>query len=161
MHGGLAILTGLRKTPSKDHMRTYALIVALSVLLLGGCAPVNEGGIRFQADSPPVDEAFQKISAALKADHYAIEYSNPSTLELETDWRTLRDTEYAREDLSYPVGTVESKLIVQLRRGEKGYGVVFTPMLKYTGVSPVKKVVADDFHPLTKKWNALLRTLVR
>ena len=134
-----------------------ALLVLAAALVLGGCAAFQ--GIRLRAVSPPIDDAFRKLSLAATVDSFQVTRADPFARVLETGWRDLRDSELSEEDRAFSGGKTECRLSVRLEERGKMYDLFLTPWLRYGGEGR-ESVVAGAKHPLREKWETVVRRLL-
>lgn len=137
-------------------VNTKTLLAAL--LLLAGCSPSVQG-LRFRGESPPIDEAFRKLTLAITVDGYEIARIDPEKFSLETRSRPLKDHEKSAEDLKLADGMVESQITVSLERRGRMYDVFVTPFLLYSNTS--LRMMPPVQHPLMRKWQRIVGDLIR
>jgi hypothetical protein len=101
-----------------------------------------------------MEEAFRKFWIALTADGYELEVVDPIRHELVTSWRDLLEKE--RPDTTGLSGE-EAQLVVRMERRGGFYDVLVTPLVRCVGGTVV---TADFDHPLMKKWQQIVQTLV-
>ena len=134
-------------------MKLFFHVFPLVTLL--SCA-TSEQGIKVRAQSPPIDEAFRKMSLALTADGYMMEKIDPAQHTLETGWREMKEKEKSTSDTARQT-LGESRIGLRMSHRGTFYEVVVTPMLRHDGGMVT---VADLHHPLREKWQRIIHTLL-
>lgn len=128
-----------------------------AALFLAGCAAFQ--GVRLRAVSPPIDDAFRKLSLAATVDSFQVTRADPFGHVLETGWRDLRAAEMSEDDRAFSGGRIECRLSIRLEERGKMYDLFLTPWLRYGGEGK-EPIVAGAKHPLREKWEMALRRLV-
>jgi hypothetical protein len=139
-------------------MKHFTFLLAL--LLLAGCATPFEG-IKMRAQSPFIDEAYRKLTLAVTTDGYAIESVVPSRFALATKWREAKPQELSKLQVLPGVVRTEYRLALRMEARGKLYDVFLSPTVRYTmGDGSVREEAAGPMHPLTEKWQGVLKQLL-
>jgi len=159
------ILNGMVDTLVRGHhssqtMKSHSIILMLIATLFTGCSSSYQG-IKFRAQSPPIEEAFRKISLAITTDGYEIRSVEPSRFFLETSWRPLKEKEKSEGDVKLTGQKIESQLTVRLGRRGSLYDVQVRPSLRYMSADSTHEAVADVRHPLWEKWQRVLNSIAQ
>jgi len=135
-------------------------------ITLTGCSPAFQG-IRMRIQSPPVDEAFRKISLALTTDGYVLSKVNPAAHQVETEWRDIKAKEVSEQDTLPAVlpaggqtGNIQSRILVRLEPRGKQFDIYLTPLLRYPGGDAWEENIAGVKHPLRQKWERAITSLL-
>jgi hypothetical protein len=138
----------------------HILFISILSILLSGCGTPFQG-IRFRVQSPPMEEAFRKISLAISVDGYEIASLAQSTFALETKWREAQPPELSGNDRTLRALHVECKLVLRMEARGKLFDVFCTPSVRHTMQDgTVSESVADSRHPLREKWEGVFRRLL-
>jgi hypothetical protein len=142
-------------------MRLALHCIALAALFfVPGCGTPYQG-IKFRAQSPPVEEALRKISLAVSVDGYETESILPSGFGLITKWRGLKPQEVPKNADTLGMSRTESSLNLRLEPRGRMYDVFCTPSLRYTmRDGTVREEIADATHPLREKWERVFRQIL-
>jgi hypothetical protein len=141
-------------------MNRFLSLFVVSTILFG-CSSTFQG-IRMRAQAPPIDEGFRKLSLAITLDGFQIETIDPAAFRLSTGWRPLKEKDFSPNDLTYPPGAVEGRLVLRLekRSGAVLYDVFLVPMLRYTEKGTAREVVAGVRHPFWEKWQRVVTSFI-
>ena len=140
-------------------MEKHCTVLLLTTLLIAGCSSSFQG-IKFRAQSPPIEAAFSKLSLAVTTDGYEIRSIDPARFSLSTSWRQLKEKEKSESDVKFAGQKIESQLTVRLERRGSLYDVSLTPSLRYSSPEKTRETVADVRHPLWEKWQRVLSSIV-
>jgi len=142
-------------------MNRSFVLTPLLVLLLAGCSSPFQG-IKMRAQTPLMEEAFQKLSLAITVDGYPIASADPSQFRLETQWRDAMARERSDAERNIPAGGMQSRVSLRLERRGMLYDVFLTPYIRYSGAdNSWREVTAPVQHPVREKWEKALRTLLQ
>ncbi len=133
-------------------------VSALAITLAGCPAPIE--GMRFLAQTPPIDIAYRKLTVALTADDYQITATTPGLHRAETGWRDAKEKEMTAQELMLGRGSVQTRVMIRLDEKERGFEVSVTPMLRYREGNSWHEKVADASHPLWEKWMQTVTSVV-
>jgi hypothetical protein len=140
--------------------RSFVLTPFL-VLLLAGCSSSFQG-IKMRAQSPLMEEAFQKLSLTIMVDGYRIASVDPAQFRLETQWRDATAKERTDAERNIPAGGMQSRMSLRLERRGMLYDVFLTPYIRYGNTDGSwREVTASVRHPLREKWEKALRTILQ
>lgn len=130
-------------------------------IVLAGCGSSFQG-IKMRGQAPPIDEGFRKLSLAINLDGYQIETIDPAAFRLSTQWRPLKEKDLSPNDLAYPPGAVEGRLVLRMekRSGMALYDVFLVPMLRYSEKGTTRELVAHVRHPFWEKWQRVVNSFI-
>ncbi len=151
----------------KEFRRSLLPLALLYLIIaLTGCSPSFQG-IRMRIQSPPVEESFRKISLALTTDGYVLSRVDPVTHQVETEWRDIKAKEASEQDTLRAVlpsagqaGNIQSRILVRLEERGRQFDLYLTPLLRYPRGDGWEEKTADVKHPLRKKWEQALTSLL-
>ncbi len=133
-------------------------LLLLAITLTSCSGPLE--GIRFRAQTPPIDVAYRKLTVALTADDYQITGQTPGLHRAETGWRDAKEKEMTAQELMLGRGSVQTRVMIRLDEKERGFEVSVTPMLRYREGNSWHEKVADASHPLWEKWMQTVTSVV-
>ncbi len=142
---------------SQSFKQTYlCVVIPLFILCFPGCSGSFQG-IRVRAQSPSKEEAFRRLSLALKADGYDVQTANSESLQLVTDWRELKEKDKSEPERKSGGASLAR---VELRVESRGslYDILLTPMIQSV---EGEERVAEVGHPLREKWKRIVNEIVR
>jgi hypothetical protein len=143
----------------KDGMKI--LMISLLVSAIGSGCSSSFQGVRTRAQSPPIEDAFKKITLAITTDGYELADLDAIKFHAETSWRVLREKEQSETDLKFRGERIESKLSLRCERRGSLYDVFVVPSLRYSTGGTTQEMVAEVRHPLWMKWQRVLSSLVQ
>jgi hypothetical protein len=139
---------------------TRHFTLCILVLLIAGCGSGFEG-IKLRMQSPPIEEAFRKMTLAITTDGYEVGLITPGKHTLVTQWRVAKSQEIPASGLAAEVQRTECRLTVRMEERGKLFDVMLTPSLRYTmHDGTAREESAAPKHPLTEKWQKVMTQLM-
>jgi hypothetical protein len=137
------------------------LCLGALLLILEACGTGSQG-IKVRAESPPIDDAFRKLTIALQVDDYAIRSVQTSEFRAGTEWRDAKEKELTKKEKESPAGSVQCRVDLRLERRGQLYDIFVIPYLRTrNGAGAWVETPAASTHPLYVRWQQIITALVQ